>query len=87
METKQHGHLILQYFRQLNMNVGGSVRLDTIVDYGIDLGIGLDEMENSLIHASSMGWVMSANGNVHLTESGFRLINPANDNLAEPDLN
>lgn len=80
METRQHGHLILQYFSVFNLDVGDSVKLDAITDYGIDLGIGLDEMENSLIHASSMGWIISADGNVHLTKSGFRLINPANDN-------
>ena len=80
METNQHGHLILEYMQLLNMTVGDSISLDALANYAFGKGVGLDQLENAIIDASSAGWILAADDQISLTNGGYRLLRYANDN-------
>lgn len=77
----QHGHLVLDCARLLNMKAGELIRLDKFMNCAVEHGAQMEEMEDALIHASANGWVLAVGHHLHLTESGYRLLYPANDNL------
>lgn len=81
METNQHGHLVLECMQRLDMEVGDRVSVDDLAEYAFSKGVGLDELENAIIHASSNGWIRVADDQVYLTADGYKLLNPANDNV------
>lgn len=70
--------------RLLEMETGDSIAIDALADQSFERGIGLDELENALIHASANGWILAADKRVHLTGNGYKLLNPANDNSRSP---
>jgi hypothetical protein len=84
MQTNQQGHLVLEYMRLCNVDHAESVPVEAVVDYGIDKGYGLEDVETALIQASMNGWVVAIDDQIHLTKSGYAVMNPANDNSA-PD--
>ncbi|MBX5167452.1 MULTISPECIES: hypothetical protein [unclassified Rhizobium] len=71
MDTDAHNRFVLDFMAMRAMNVTDSVPVDTIVDYGIDKGLSLGEVEAALIHASVQE---------HLSQAGYVQIGPANDN-------
>jgi hypothetical protein len=77
----RHGHLVLDCARLLNMKAGELIRLDKFMNCAVEHGAQMHEMEDALIHASANGWVLAIGHHLHLTESGYRLLYPANDNL------
>jgi hypothetical protein len=83
LETKQHGHLILEYMQAMHFQVGDHTHADTIIEYAVGKGVGLDEFEDAILHASTNGWIMIADERIHLTQGGYALLNPANDNIQE----
>lgn len=64
----------------LGMETGDHVSVDDQAEYEFGKGVGLDELENAIIHASSNGWIHTADHQVYLTVGGYKLLNPANDN-------
>lgn len=77
MDTDAHNRFVLDF---MAMRVTDSVPVDTIVDYGIDKGFSLGEVEAALIHASVQEWILLVGTNVHLSQAGYAQIGPANDN-------
>lgn len=80
MDTSQNGRFILELLSSLNMRIGDAAKIDHLMNLAVDAGGSLDEFENAIINASSNGWILIADENVHLTADGFTLIFPANDN-------
>jgi hypothetical protein len=80
VETNQHGHLVLECMQLLDMEAGDRVSVDDLAEYAFGKGVGLDELENAIIHASSNGWIHTTDDQVYLTAGGYKLLNPANDN-------
>lgn len=73
-------HPVLRFMAKAGMYIGDGVPIDAIVDYGITMGLSLEEIEAALIQANSQGWITAVEKNVHLTRSGYVLLHPANDN-------
>jgi hypothetical protein len=80
VEISQHGHLVLECMQLLDMEAGDRVSIDDLAEYAFGKGVGLDELENAIIHAGSNGWIHAADEQIYLTASGYKLLNPANDN-------
>lgn len=80
VERDTYNRFILDCMSRRAMKVADSVPVHTIVDYGIDQGLSLDEVEAALIHASIQEWILLAGANVHLSQAGYSKIGPANDN-------
>lgn len=80
MDITQNGLFILKLLHSFRLDVGDSITIDSLLNLAIDAGASLNQIENSLIHASSNGWIIIADGLVHLTPAGVRLLSPANDN-------
>lgn len=80
VETNQHGHLVLECMQRLDMEAGDRISVDDLAEYAFGKGVGLDELENAIIHASSNGWIHTTDDQVYLTAGGYKLLNPANDN-------
>jgi hypothetical protein len=80
VDPTQSGRVILEYFRLLNMKVGDSVPVDDLAEYAIDHGVGLDEIEEAIVHASANGWIDVVDEHLRLTIGGHRVMTPANDN-------
>lgn len=83
MKTNPHLHLILEYISEHGSPSGDGVPIDAIIEYGIDRGFSLDEMEGTMIHASALGWIVLIDHYVHLTRVADIVMNPANDNGRE----
>jgi septum formation inhibitor-activating ATPase MinD len=64
VETNQHGHLVLECMQLLDMEAGDHVSVDDLAEYAFGKGVGLDELENAILHASSNGWIHTANDQV-----------------------
>ena len=64
----------------LDMEAGDHVGVDDLAEYAFGKGVGLDELENAIYHASANGWIHTTDDHVYLTPDGYRLLNPANDN-------
>jgi hypothetical protein len=80
VETNKHGHLVLECMQLLDMEAGDRVSVDDLAEYAFGKGVGLDELENAIIHASLNGWIHTTDDQVYLTAGGYKLLNPANDN-------
>jgi hypothetical protein len=80
MNPSDHNRLVLDFMATRAINVTDSVPVDTIMDYGIDRGLSLGEVEAALIHASTQEWILLVGSNVHLSQAGYAAIGPANDN-------
>ena len=80
VETDQHGHLVLECMQLLDMEAGDHVSVDDLAEYAFGKGVGLDELENAIIHACSNGWIHTVDDQVYLTAGGYKLLKPANDN-------
>jgi hypothetical protein len=84
LQPDRHDQLILEFMCRLEAELGGSVPIDTIVEYAIDQGVGFNDIEGALVHASANGWIQASDHHIHLTKTGHRLLNPANDNQLPP---
>lgn len=62
------------------MKVTDSASIDDIMDYGVDQGLSLGEIEAAITHAAVQEWVLLFGDRAHLSLAGYRLIGPANDN-------
>ncbi|MDR9776901.1 hypothetical protein RJJ65_30460 [Rhizobium hidalgonense] len=80
MNPNTHNRLVLEFMAMRAMKITDSVPVDTIMDYGIDKGLSLGEVEAALIHASTQEWILLVGSNVHLSQAGYAAIGPANDN-------
>ncbi|ARO32417.1 hypothetical protein NXC14_PA00130 (plasmid) [Rhizobium sp. NXC14] len=69
VDTDAHKRFVLDFMALRAMNVTDSVTVDAIVDYGIDKGLSLGEVEAALIHASNQQWILLVGPNVHLVTS------------------
>jgi hypothetical protein len=83
VETNQHGHLVLECMQLLDMEAGDHVSVDDLAEYAFGQGVGLDELESAICHASSNGWIYRTDNQIYLTARGYKLLNPANDHSAE----
>jgi len=81
LETSHHRHLVLECMRLLKLTAGEIIRLEEFHACGLKHGFNLAEMGNALIEAGANGWIRAADHHIQLTESGYRLLYPANDNL------
>jgi hypothetical protein len=80
LKTNPRVHLILEYISEHGSLSGEGVPIDAIMEYGIDRGLSLDEMEGAMIHASALGWIVLVDHHVHLTRVADIVMSPANDN-------
>lgn len=80
MDTSQTGHFILELMQSLGAKIGEDVHIDELVNRAIEGGASLDQIEDSMVHASANGWIMIVGEAVQLTVAGGRLLSPANDN-------
>lgn len=80
METNHHGHHVLEYMQAMGFKVGDHTHTNAILQYAEGKGIGLEEIVDAILYASTNGWIMIAGDRIHLTHGGFALLNPANDN-------
>ena len=80
VETNQHGHLVLECMQLLDMEAGDRISVDDLAEYAFGKGVGLDDLENAILHASANGWIHTTDDQVYLTAGGYKLLNPANDN-------
>lgn len=53
---------------------------DDVINYGLDRGFKIDEMEAALVRATTKRWITVVDYRIYLTRLGHVLINAANDN-------
>jgi len=82
MDANENGRIVLEFMAGRGMKATDNVPLDEIVDYGIDNGFSLSEIEGALVHASTKEWILLVGQNVHLSQAGYMLIGSANDNAS-----
>ena len=80
MEANENGRIILEFMAKRGMKVTDCIPVDEIIDYGIDEGLSLSEIQGALVHASVKEWILHVGTNVHLSQAGYRQIGSANDN-------
>jgi hypothetical protein len=80
VDINPQNRLVPDFMAMRAMKVTDSVPVDAIVDYGIDKGLSLGEVEAALIHAGLQEWILLVGPNVRLSQAGYAAIGPANDN-------
>jgi hypothetical protein len=80
VEANEQGRIVLEFMARRGMKVTDSAPVDEIMDFGIDNGLSLSEIEGALVHASAKDWILLVGQRVHLSQAGYRLIGSANDN-------
>lgn len=80
MLDEPHGQLILQLLRPLGLAVGDALPLNELFQYAELNGTNAEDLEAALVAASAEGWVIAVGDTLALTQAGYTLLNPANDN-------
>jgi hypothetical protein len=86
LKQNEYGYLVIEYLRLLNLEIGNSVPIDGLMEYGRACGLSSADIESALFTASANGWVIATDHQVHLTKIGYFLLNPANDNVEHPHI-
>jgi hypothetical protein len=76
----REGNLVLRYLRLCNLDQGDSVPIGAILDFGEAEGYDSFEIQDHLVRAGSMGWIVAIDLQIHLTKYGYTISYPANDN-------
>jgi len=76
----REGNLVLRYLRLCNLEQGESVPVGAILDFGDAEGYDAFEIQDALVRAGSMGWIVAIDLQIHLTRYGYMVLHPANDN-------
>jgi hypothetical protein len=86
LKQNEYGYLVIEYLRLLNLEIGNSVPIDGLMQYGMAYGLTSEDIESALVGASANGWIMATDRHVHITGIGYSLLHPANDNVEPPQI-